>query len=98
MPDLALRGLSEQLHRELKSAARRNHRSLNGEILARLTASVRPGPVDPEALLERIRDRHEELGPVNLDEATLRSLREEGRRGAEELRRAERRGRWPWDE
>ncbi len=80
MPDLALRGLSDLLHRELKSAARRNHRSLNGEILARLTASVRPGPVDAEALLERIQRCHEGLGPIDLDEATLRRLRDEGRR------------------
>ncbi len=87
MPDLAVRGLSEQLHRELKAAARRNHRSLNGEILARLTASVRPGPVDPEALLERIRRRHAGLGPVDLDEATLRGLRDKGRREERERRR-----------
>ena len=41
MPDLALRGIPEDVHRELQAAASRNHRSLNGEILARLTASVR---------------------------------------------------------
>ena len=38
MPNLALRGIPDQLHRELRSAAIRNHRSLNGEILSRLTA------------------------------------------------------------
>ena len=38
MPNLALRGIPDQLHRELKSVAIRNHRSLNGEILARLTS------------------------------------------------------------
>ena len=102
MPDLALRGLSEQLHRELKSAARRNHRSLNGEILARLTESVRPGPVDPETLLERIRRRHAGLGSVDLDEATLQRLRDEGRREAKERRREGgrppgARGRWLYD-
>ena len=35
MPDIALRGVPDSLHNELKSAATRNHRSLNGEILAR---------------------------------------------------------------
>ncbi|MXW36323.1 MAG: Arc family DNA-binding protein, partial [Chloroflexi bacterium] len=40
MPDVALRGNPEQLHQDLKAAAKRSHRSLNGEILARLTASV----------------------------------------------------------
>ena len=80
MPDVALRGIPEELHRELKTAARRSHRSLNGEILARLVASVRPQPVDAAALLERIRRRHEALGPIDLNERTLRRLRNEGRR------------------
>lgn len=80
MPDVALRGIPEELHRELKTAAKRRHRSLNGEILARLAASVRPQPVDAAALLERIRRRHEALGPIDLNERTLRRLRNEGRR------------------
>ena len=80
MPDLALRRVPGELHRELKAAAKRNHRSLNGEILARLAASVRPGAIDAAALLERIRRRHETLGPVDLDEATLCELRDQGRR------------------
>ena len=79
MPDLALRGIPDQLHRQLKSAASRNHRSLNGEILARLTASVRSEPIGPEALLERIRMRYETLGHVDLSEETLRELRDAGR-------------------
>ena len=79
MPDIALRDVSDELHRELKSAAIRNHRSLNGEILARLTASVRGQPVDPEALLARIRLRHETLGWSDLDEKTLREMRDSGR-------------------
>lgn len=79
VPDLALRDIPERLHRELKSAARRNHRSLNGEILARLTASVHGGLVDPAALLERIRLRRETLGQVDLSEETLREMRDAGR-------------------
>ena len=80
MPDVALRGIPEELHRELKAAAKRSHRSVNGEILARLAASVRPGPVDAAALLERIQRRHEALAPIDLDENTVRRLRDEGRR------------------
>lgn len=80
MPDVALRGIPEQLHRDLKAAAKRSHRSLNGEILARLAASVRPQPVDAATLLERIRRRHETLGPIDLNEKRLRRLRDEGRR------------------
>lgn len=79
MRQVALRGIPEDVHRELKEAAARNHRSLNGEILARLTASVRPGGGDVAVLLARIRRRHEELGPIDVSEATLRELRDDGR-------------------
>ena len=56
MPNLPLRDIPERIHRDLKAAAERNHRSLNGEILARLSASTGPmvAEVDVEALLERI--------------------------------------------
>ena len=56
MPNLALRDLPERIHRDLKTAAKHNHRSLNGEILARLSASLGPTvtEADVEALLERI--------------------------------------------
>ena len=79
LPDIALRGIPGPLHRKLKTSARRNHRSLNGEILARLEESVRPEPVNPQALLDRIRKRNETLGPLDLSEDTLREMRNTGR-------------------
>ena len=79
MPDLVLERLSDQLHRDLKSAARRNHRSLNSEIIARLTESFHNEAVDTERLLERIRLRRQTIGPVDLSEETLREMRDAGR-------------------
>ena len=79
MPNLALRGMSAELHRELKSAAGRNHRSLNSEIMARLEASVREEPTDADALLARIRVRRERIGELDLGDETLRELRNAGR-------------------
>lgn len=79
MPDLTLRGIPERLHRELKLAAAQNRRSLDGEVLARLTTSVRDEPLDPQALLERIRLRRETLGQVDLSEETLQEMRDTGR-------------------
>jgi len=79
VPDIALRGIPDFLNRELKSSASRNHRSLNGEILARLVESVRPEPVDPQAPLDRIRQRSKTLGQVDLSEDTLREMRNMGR-------------------
>ena len=79
MPHIALRGMSDDLHQELKTAAERNHRSLNGEILARLDASVRPAAVDVDELLDRIRRRSAAIGSIDLSETTLRELRNAGR-------------------
>ena len=79
MPDLALRGIPEDVHRDLKSAASRNHRSLNGEILARLTASVRGATVDTAELLERIRARRETFGDIDVSDETINKLKNEGR-------------------
>ena len=79
MPHVVLRGVPDHLHRELKAAAARNYRSLNGEILARLTASVQAEPADIETLLEKIRQRREHIGPVNLGTAALREMRGAGR-------------------
>jgi len=79
VPDIVLRGIPDYVHQELKTAAQRNHRSLNGEILERLTASVHNAPVDAAVLLERIRHRHETLGKIDLGEASLQDLRDAGR-------------------
>ncbi len=79
MPDVALRGIPENLHRELKSAASRNHRSLNGEILARLTASVRGSTVDTAELLERVRRRWEGIGEIDVSDETINELKNAGR-------------------
>lgn len=79
MSNVALRGLSEALHSALRDAADRNHRSLNGEILARLEASFRAGPRDPAAILTRIRERAQRLAIPDLTPEVLEGLREEGR-------------------
>lgn len=79
MPDIALRGMSAAVHGALKEAAGRNHRSLNGEILARLDASVRPTPAKIDTLLARIQARKTRLGSLELGEDELRALRDKGR-------------------
>ena len=79
MADLALRGLPTAVHEAIREAAARNHRSLNGEILARLEASVRPGPADLQGLLARIRERGGRTRLASLDEDALRALEDAGR-------------------
>ena len=79
MANLALRGLSDDMYQTLKRAAARNHRSLNGEVLARLEASVRPEAVGAEAVLARIAARrsHQHLPPLTED--LLDELKDAGR-------------------
>lgn len=79
MPDVALRGMSPELHEALKRAAKRSHRSLNGEILARLEASFGTSAVDVEVLLGRIRERRARSSVPDLDAGELRALKELGR-------------------
>ncbi|MGD2121761.1 MAG: Arc family DNA-binding protein [Gemmatimonadota bacterium] len=79
MPDFALRGMSPTLHKVLKNAAERNHRSLNGEILARLEASVAPALLDVDGLLARVEARRARTGILELDGPLLRELKSEGR-------------------
>ena len=67
-----------KVHDKLKTAARKC-RNLIGEIAARSTVAVRPGAGDVAALLERIRRRHVAVRSLDLSEATLRKLRDDGR-------------------
>ena len=69
----------DDLQRELNAGVARNRRSGKNELVARLTASERPSGGDVTKLLDRILRRHEELGPPDVSEATLRDLRDDGR-------------------
>ena len=79
MPDVALRGMSPELHQALKRAAQRSHRSLNGEILARLEASLGTSTVDVDALVARIEARKAHSSIPDLDTDTLSALKQAGR-------------------
>ena len=79
MPDVALRGMSPELHQALKRSAERSHRSLNGEILARLEASLGTSTVDVDALIARIEARRARSTVPDLNSDELRSLKQDGR-------------------
>ena len=79
MANLALRGLSQDMYDSLKRAAARNHRSLNGEVLARLEASIRPTAMGAERVLARVAKRRESLCIPVLDEDLLKGLKDAGR-------------------
>lgn len=79
MADVALRGMSPEVHEALKRAAAKNHRSLNGEILARLEASVATRTIDVDALLARIEARKARSGIPGLKEDEIGELKRVGR-------------------
>lgn len=79
MPNLALRGLSEDVYDSLKRAAVRNHRSLNGEVLSRLEASIRPAASGAEGVLARVVTRSANLCLPPLNEELLKTLKDAGR-------------------
>ncbi len=79
MANLALRGLPQDMYDSLKRAAARNHRSLNGEVLARLEASIRPAAVGAEAVLASVANRSSSLRLPALEEDLLKALKDAGR-------------------
>lgn len=69
---LSIKNVPEELADALRQRAARNHRSLQGELLQILEASVRPHPFRATALWRRI----EALNLTTSDEAT-RFIRED---------------------
>lgn len=70
--------LPDDVLHKLKTAVRKCG-NLIGGLAARSIAFARPDGRDANALLERIRRRHETLGSMDLSKAALRKLRNEGR-------------------
>ena len=56
MAAITVRDIPDSIYRALKTAAEQNHRSLNGEIVARLQASVVGPRMTPEEIRERARE------------------------------------------
>ena len=79
MANVALRGVPEGMYETLKEAAKRNHRSLNGEILTRLEASLRSSTTDAEAILARVAERNARLRMPHFDDRILGDLKDTGR-------------------
>lgn len=61
---VTLKDVPAQLHARLAERARRNHRSLNNEILAIIERSIEPQPFYPRSFARRVRERRERLPMV----------------------------------
>jgi plasmid stability protein len=78
MTTLTLKNIPDELYDRLRQSATEARRSLNGEILFRLEASLRSRRIDPQELLARARAVRRTVGqPVTEEE--LRRARSAGR-------------------
>jgi plasmid stability protein len=79
MPSLNIKNLPRELHSRLKQRAKRNHRSLNSEIVACLTDAVMPRRIDPDEAAERIRAMRERFRGPPLGDDELAQFKDAGR-------------------
>jgi antitoxin FitA len=67
--NFTIQGIPAPLYDRLKSAAARNRRSINGEVIARLEGSLGTAPEDADALLARARTVRE-TAPLPMTDST----------------------------
>jgi antitoxin FitA len=73
MPNVNVKNMPKEIHRRLKERAKRNHRSLNSELLACLQEAVLPRRIDPDEAAERVRAMRARFrGPPLVDEDLAR--------------------------
>jgi plasmid stability protein len=78
MASFTIKNISVELHMRLQEAAKAHHRSLNGEILARLESSLGSKLQDTNAMLGHARLLRSEVKGYLTDEA-LTALKNNGR-------------------
>jgi plasmid stability protein len=76
--NLNLKNVPADLHRRLKARARRHRQSLNCEVIQCLLEATSSTPVEPEALLERVRELRSQV-KGRLKPSTLARLKGRGR-------------------
>lgn len=79
MPSLTIKGISDELLKQLKQSAAESRRSLNGEVLYRLARSVKGNRINVEDFLRSSAERRARLALPGLDDDLLRGAKENGR-------------------
>ncbi|MBW3535378.1 MAG: Arc family DNA-binding protein [Gemmatimonadetes bacterium] len=79
MPSITVRGIPDELYDELKRAAEASHRSLNGEILARLEETFQARSIPVEDELRQLEKLHERIGWVGLTNEEIDRAKRTGR-------------------
>ena len=78
MPTLTIKNLPASLHEELVARAKRNHRSLNNELVACLEQILLANVISVDTLLRDARQVRQGLGPV--DHSLVDVYKHEGRK------------------
>jgi plasmid stability protein len=68
MPDLSIKNVPDKVLEKLRERAARQHRSIQGELMALLTAAVEPPAAEPESAAERERPRARRTGTRRIEE------------------------------
>jgi plasmid stability protein len=79
MPTITVKNIPEDLYDQLRAAAQRNRRSINGEIINRIERSLASRRIPADHLLARIRRLHEGFGGRVLTVEEIDDARREGR-------------------
>ncbi len=77
--NLTLKGLPDELHERLKTAAAANHRSLNSEIIALLEAQLLPRRIPAEDRLAAIRAARARVARKHFDHEAIDRIKRAGR-------------------
>lgn len=79
MPNLTIKGVPEQVYKQLKQQAKRNRRSLNSEVIYCLENTVSLAKEDPASWLVSADKLRNKLGLTPVTEESLREARKVGR-------------------
>jgi plasmid stability protein len=79
MATLTIKNIPDTVIQRLKARAARHRRSLNLEVIASLEAIAQATPLDPDAILARIREVRQRPVRLKLTDRTLARLKATGR-------------------
>jgi len=79
MVTITIKNISEQIYERIKTQAKVNHRSINGEILSILEQAVSLPPIDVQATLERARKVRELTANYTITADEIEKMINEGR-------------------
>ncbi len=77
--NFTLKNIPQDLFEKVRARAGRNHRSINGEIIAILDRATAPRRVEPADILARAGELRERMGSFLIDEAFIGRAKREGR-------------------